>query len=101
MKQAGIEIHHIAQEHSFVPYMWQRITNPDVLIFLDVTFEQSARRKRLNWNFDEYAEQQRRLGHAREHADYYLLTDPYTEAQVLQLVLGFLRENYPLLMPTQ
>jgi ABC-type Mn2+/Zn2+ transport system ATPase subunit len=31
---AGISARAIAQEHSYVPYMWQKITNPDILIFL-------------------------------------------------------------------
>jgi len=32
---------HIAQEHSYVPYMWKRITNPDLLIYLNASFEVS------------------------------------------------------------
>ncbi len=44
----------ISQEHSYVPYMWQRITNPDVLIYLDVSFENAQKRRWLNWNLDEY-----------------------------------------------
>ncbi len=28
----------IAQEHSYVPDMWRRITNPDILIYLDASY---------------------------------------------------------------
>ena len=76
LEQYGIEARHIAQEHSYVPYMWQRITNPDVLIFLDVSYPVSLRRRKMNWNMQEYEEQQRRLEHARLHCDFYILTDP-------------------------
>jgi len=101
LKERGIQIRHIAQEHSYVAYMWQRITNPDVLIFLDVSYETSLKRKNLNWNLDEYAEQQHRLRHAREHADYYLMTDPMDGLEVMQKVLEFLHQHFPLLTPPQ
>ena len=72
----GHRIRQIAQEHSFAPDMWRRIANPDFLVFLDVSFEETLRRRGANWwarkDFDE---QQRRLRHARKHADLYLLTD--------------------------
>ena len=86
----GIQARHIAQEHSYVPYMWQRLTNPDVLIFLDVSYPVSLQRRRINWNLDEYLEQQRRLAHARAHTDFYLLTDPYSPDEVAALVLEYI-----------
>ena len=101
LKQSGIQIRHIAQEHSYVAYMWQRISNPDVLIFLDVSYDSSLKRKKLNWTVDEYAEQQHRLRHARENADYYLMTDPYDEFQVARKILEFLNQHFPLLTPPQ
>lgn len=88
--QFGINARHIAQEHSYVPYMWQRLTNPDVLIFLDVSYPGSVRRRKINWNLNEYQEQQRRLTHARTHTDFYILTDPYTQDEVVALVLDYL-----------
>jgi ATPase subunit of ABC transporter with duplicated ATPase domains len=85
-----ITLRHIAQEHSYVPTMWQKITNPDWLIFLDVSFPVSMKRKRLNWNQDEYQEQQRRLAHARANADFYLMTDSLTAEEVAAAVKEFL-----------
>jgi len=85
-----IELRHIAQEHSYVQAMWQRITNPDRLIFLDVSYPVTLRRKNLQWTEAEYQEQQRRLAHAREHAHLYIMTDDLTPREVLEEVLAFL-----------
>jgi hypothetical protein len=86
----GYNIRQIAQEHSYVPYMWKRITNPDLLIFLNVSFNVSQKRKNLNWNESEYNEQQKRLNHARSNAHLYIDTDPLTPDQVMETVLEFL-----------
>jgi thymidylate kinase len=80
----------ISQEHSYVPYMWQRITNPDVLIYLDVSFANAQKRRWLNWTEAEYNEQLRRLQHARQHAHLYVDTNPLSVGQVLEDVLRFL-----------
>lgn len=86
-----VQLHHIAQEHSYVQDMWQRINPPDWLIFLDVSYPVSlARRAYLNWTLEEYQEQQRRLAHARTHADLYILTDTLSPDQVAEKVTEFL-----------
>ncbi len=91
LKEHGyIDARPISQEHSYVPTMWQRITNPDVLIYLDVSFENAQKRRWLNWTPDEYAEQLRRLEHARQHAHLFVDTNPFTVGEVLDLVLRFL-----------
>jgi dephospho-CoA kinase len=92
LRQLGYQAKHIAQEHSYVPYMWQRLTNPDVLIFLDVSFALTLQRRKLDWTEAEYLEQQRRLEHARRHANLVLDTDGLSPEQVLQRVLQFLGE---------
>ncbi len=71
--------------------MWQRLTNPDVLIFLDVSYPVSIQRRNLNWTMEEYLEQHRRLEHARKHATLYLHTDSLTPQEVLETILEFLR----------
>lgn len=86
----GYQVKHIVQEHSYVQGMWEIISNPDVLIFLDVTYEESMRRRHMDWNREEYAEEQRRLQHARENADFYLKTDGLTPQEVVNQVLDFL-----------
>ena len=81
----------IAQEHSFVPDMWQRLTRPRVLVFLDVSWAEARRRKALRLSPEAYAEQQQRLAHARAHADLVLPTDGLSPAQTIARVDAFLR----------
>jgi deoxyadenosine/deoxycytidine kinase len=80
----------IAQEHSFVPAMWQRITNPDLLIYLEVSFQATLARRRLNWTPPEYEEQLRRLAHARQHADLRIDTNELDVEGVLNRALEYL-----------
>ena len=87
----GYSTRHIAQEHSYVKDMWKRITNPDVLIFLQVSYPISQQRRHMNWNKGEYDEQQHRLSHAREHADLYIDTDNLNIDEVLEQVLTFIK----------
>ncbi len=90
LEREGYTCRHIAQEHSYVPYMWKRITNPDVLIFLNASFPVCTLRRRLNWAPEDYEEQLRRLAHAREHADLIIETDNISPAEVLAGVVHFL-----------
>ena len=92
LAQHGITARPIAQEHSYVKNMWQRITNPDVLIYLDVSFRESMRRRPMNWNESDFQEQIRRLEHARQEANFYLDTERLTPQQVLDEVLQFLHD---------
>ena len=93
LEGAGYACRHIAQEHSYVPYMWQRITNPDVLVYLEASFAVCTARRRLNWMESDYEEQLRRLSHARQHADLVINTDSLGVAEVLGRALEFLRTH--------
>jgi hypothetical protein len=90
LKPYGYQIRHIAQEHSYVPDMWRRLTNPDLLIYLDVSYENTVLRRKLDWTYDEYAQQIYRLRHARQHADIYVDTNPMTLDEVIQFVLAII-----------
>ncbi len=94
LQARGFDARQIAQEHSYVPSMWKKITNPDILIYLDVSYAVSMRRKRLNWTEAEFNEQQRRLEHAYTHCDILIETDPLNPAQVLQQVLTQLQVGH-------
>ena len=97
LTRLGIPARHIAQEHSHVPDMWARLTRPDVLVFLDAEYATCTARRRLYWTPREYAEQQRRLAHARDHAHIYVATDALTPEAVLRRVLADLQNlGYPL-----
>lgn len=90
LKAHGYRARAIVQEHSYVPTMWQRLTNPDILIFLQASRLTGASRRQLNWTEAEWQEQQRRLSHARQHAHFYLDTDNLEIEEVLHAVLEFL-----------
>jgi len=92
LEQHGLRAHQIAQEHSFVPDMWKRLTSPDLLIYLDASYDACQRRKQLNWNEADYAEQLRRLQHAREHCDIYLDTSQLMPDEVTKKVLQALQD---------
>ena len=94
LEKQGYRCRHIAQEHSYVQYMWQKITNPDVLIFLECSFENSTIRRKLNWLPTEYEEQLRRLSHAREHSHLIIDTNNLSTDEVLVRALDFLKENF-------
>jgi len=89
----GIRTRHIAQEHSYVKDMWKRITNPDILIFIDASYPVTLKRRQFNWTEEDWAEQQRRLIHARQYANLYINTDELSIEQVLKIVIAFIESN--------
>jgi len=90
LRRRGYQVREPAQEHSLVPDMWQRLTKPDLLIYLDASLEAIRRRGRRGWTHGYWEEQHHRLVHARQHCDCYVCTDDLTEAEVLRKVLTFL-----------
>jgi deoxyadenosine/deoxycytidine kinase len=95
LQARGLNARHIAQEHSYVQDMWKRMTNPDVLVFLDVSYENTVIRRNLDWTYEEYFEQLRRLQHAHQHADLVVDTNPLSVVQVLQAVISFIEPATP------
>jgi hypothetical protein len=94
LRELGYDAHSAAQDHSYVPDMWQRLNPPDVLIYLDVTLEAARQRGRIGTGWDQnYLDvQHHRLRHARAHCDLYLPTDNLNEESVLAKVLRFLQQ---------
>lgn len=93
LEKHNYQAHHIAQEHSYSPTMWQQIVNPDILVFLDVSYQTTLERSDMAWSEREYQEQQKRLAHAREHADFYILTDNFSAQKVIEKILEFLESQ--------
>ena len=91
LRSNGFLPRHIAQEHSYVPDMWHRLTNPDVLVYLEVSYENTIVRRKLDWTLAEYQEQLRRLNHARQHADLVVDTNRLTVDGVLQAVVAYVQ----------
>jgi shikimate kinase len=95
LRKLGYEVRECGQEHSEVPYMWQVISRPDVLIYLDASEEVVYRRGQRHYVTGCVEEQRRRLAHARAHCDLYIMTDDLTESQVLDKVREFLEHYTP------
>ena len=93
LERYGYSCRHIAQEHSYVPAMWQIISKPDVLIFLHASFAITTARRKLDWREKDYEEQSRRLSHARDHAHIIIDTDHLTPDQILQIALEYLKTS--------
>jgi ABC-type uncharacterized transport system ATPase subunit len=91
----GIRARAIAQEHSFVPAMWQRLTRPELLVYLQASYDVCTQRRQLDWAVWEYGEQLRRLAHAFEHADLHVDTDRLTPDEVLAAVVDGLGLEAP------
>ena len=91
LRSAGYEARHVAQEHSYVPYMWNKVSQPDVLLYLDVNFANiQARRPDPSFHPRDLAEQERRLTHARANCDLYIDTNKLLPDEVSKKSLEFL-----------
>ena len=87
LREIGYQARHIAQEHSFAPKMWQVITNPDLLVYLQVSYPETLKRNKFRWSEKEYQEQLHRLRHARDNADIIINTDPLSPEEIFQVIL--------------
>ncbi|OQB00645.1 MAG: hypothetical protein BWY25_01745 [Chloroflexi bacterium ADurb.Bin222] len=91
LRANGYQVREIRQEHSVTPAMWQRITNPDILIYLDVRMDVAARREGLSEPSSWWVEEREfRLAHARRHCDFYLDTSDLSPQEILMQVQDFL-----------
>lgn len=98
LSSLGYQCRHIAQEHSYVPDMWKRLTNPDILVFLDVSYEVTLQRKKLNWTKEEFKIQLDRLRDAYGNADILIETDLLTPTQLVSQVVEKIEtilQNHP------
>ena len=90
LRQRGYNAREVLQEHSYVPTMWQRITKPDVLIYIDVSEDVARLRRPTNAPAGWWDTLAHRLRHARQHADLYVNTDALTSQQIVEQVSVFL-----------
>ena len=93
LRALGYDAGSAAQDHSYVPDMWKILTDPDVLIYLDASFDTCQRRKPLSWQQADYEAQLDRLRHAREHCDLYLETDNLTTEEVLERAMATIQDT--------
>ena len=72
LRMYGYQARHITQEHSYVLDMWKKLVNPGILIYLDGSFNNSIRRKKLlQWTEADYETQVQRLSHTRTYVNIY------------------------------
>ncbi|MGQ9467800.1 MAG: hypothetical protein ACUVXE_09615 [Anaerolineae bacterium] len=90
LRARGVAAREIAQEHSGAPAMWQRITHPDLLVYLDASRETAERRLERELPPDWWEEMSARLAHARAHADLIVETDDLTPEEIAARVAEFL-----------
>lgn len=93
LRSLGYQAKHIAQEHSYVKDMWAQIAQPDVLIYLDVSYEISCERKNSYLSRKIFTNQVERLSHAKKYADLYVSTNDKSPSEVFQLVIRWLERD--------
>lgn len=91
LNQKGFHAVHIAQEHSYVQDMWKKIADPDILVFLDVSYPVAIRRRQTALQLKDYEVQKKRLQNALENADLYINTDDLSPSDILDKVLMFVK----------
>lgn len=91
LQALGWNARQVAQEHSYAPDMWRRITGPDILIYLDAQLA-TIRQRRHDPDFPAWIldAERHRLRHARQHCDIYMPTDDVTPEEVLMQALAAL-----------
>jgi predicted GTPase len=96
LRASGYRVREIHQEHSYVAHMWRTIHPPQVLIFLDASYE-TARQRRYHPDYGpcQHKDMQHRLRDARANADVYVLTDGLTAEDVAQHVASALAQCRP------
>jgi hypothetical protein len=93
LRERGYNAREVCQEHSSVPTMWQRITRPDLLIYLDVSQAVAGQRRKAESQVAWWDKLTQRLQHARQHADLCIQTDDLCMEEVLSAALAFLRQG--------
>ena len=90
LRALGYDARHVVQEHSYVPDMWQRLSRPQALVYLDASLATVRQRRDPAFPAALFEAQQHRLRHARRHCQIRVSTDALTEIQVLDRVLAAL-----------
>ena len=87
LRDAGIDAHASAQEHSVIPHLWKHL-HPDLLIFLDVDLETVQQRRGGSWPATIFMLQERRLAPSRSLADLEIQTSQTDVEETLSRALA-------------
>lgn len=92
LRAHGVDAVGVAQEHTLIPDLYRHV-GPDVLVYLDVSYEQAVRRRRISWGPERLAAQRSFMTPARAAADLVILTDRLTPEEVVRRVLDYLERQ--------
>jgi len=92
LRHLGYDADTIAQEHSYVPTLWQH-SSPDILIYLDASYAAIRKRRDIKWDEAYLEQEQARLANARQACDLYIKTDRLNADQVFRRVRRFLEKR--------
>lgn len=93
LREQGYNAREVKQEHSYVETMWQQLTRPDLLIYLEVSQEVAGQRRAVEADAPWWDRLQQRLRHARQHADLQINTDRLSPEEVVDRALTFLEHH--------
>jgi len=85
LRNLGYRVRTFAQEHSVSRRLWQYL-HPDVLVFLECSYETIRKRRRAFWGVERYRRQLNWLEDAREQADLIVRTDGFSPEQLVEYV---------------
>lgn len=101
LRELGIDARSVAQEHTLIPDLW-RHQAPDLLVYLDVSYAEAARRRRISWGPERHQAQKEFMAPARAAADLVVGTDGLTVSEVVDIILIQLTSlNRSVLSPDQ
>jgi len=92
LARRGIRARSVAQEHSNAPFLF-RHRPADLLVFLDVSYDEVRRRRDVPWGPERLRDEAVRLREARAAADLLVMTDGLRPEKVADLVVGRLRHR--------
>ena len=99
LTELGIRAVSLAQEHSSAPSLYLRHA-PDYVVYLDVSYEEIRRRRRIHWGPERLQTQKMRLRRSMEDADLVICTDGVEPSRVCDLVMGYLEEEGEVIIGT-
>jgi GTPase SAR1 family protein len=92
LRAQGYDARVVAQEHSIVRDLWRR-REPDVVVALNLDLATLRRRRSPTWSADILEKQHDRLRDAFAAADIVIDTGRHGEAEVVEIVTGWLNHH--------
>lgn len=94
LKEEGIQARCVAQEHTIIPELYRHGPS-DMVVYLDVSYEEAARRRPIDWGPERLKKQKSFMESCRRAADMYVHTDGLGVEEVVKQVVGVVRQRGP------